>query len=344
MHQPTRRYARWTLGALAAGVPVALGVLERHNRRGRARAERIWNGTRPAPVADLGTTAYLSILPLVDAAAASADLATEPGVSYLIETEGSRILFDVGLNRHHEDPSPLLRNMARLGLGTDDVDTIVISHCHPDHTGGLEWSRRRTFSLSTVQRPLPGKRVVTPVPMSYPGLTLEHAPEPLVVAPGVATTGTIPRQLFMGWVEEQALVVNVSGHGLVLVVGCGHQTLPRLLERVAQVFEPSLWGVVGGLHYPVPHGRERLLGVDVQRLLASGNSPLRPLTEADVRGHIDALAAHEPGLVALSPHDSSDEAIAFVRRRFGAAARDLRVGERIEVGVRPEAPGAAGRG
>jgi len=289
------------------------------------------------PAIELGTTSFLSILPLVDALAAADDLKTEAGVSYLVETEGSRILFDVGFNRRREDPSPLLHNMARLGVTTADFDTIVISHNHLDHVGGMRWSRRATFSLGNVQGPLPGTRVITPVPMTYPGLEPIHAPEPLVLAPGVATTGTIGRRLFMGRVEEQALAVNVAGRGLVVIVGCGHQTLPGLLERVDRVFAEPLWGVVGGLHYPVPHGRERLLGLDAQRLLASGTGPFHPITEAEVREHLELLAARRPGLVALSPHDSSDEAIAAFAERLGGAARDLRVGERIEVGARPSA-------
>lgn len=287
------------------------------------------------PSVDPGVTSFLSILPLVDALAGADDLATEPGVAYLIETEGSRVLFDVAYNRHREDPSPLLRNMARLGVSISDFDTVVISHNHLDHVGGLRWSRRKTFSLGTTQVPLAGKRVITPVPMTYPGLDPVHAPHPLVLAPGVATTGTIHRKLFMGEVEEQALVVNVAGQGLVIVVGCGHQTLPRLLERVDAVFGLPLWGVVGGLHYPVPHGRERLFGFDAQRLLASGSGPLHPLSETEVRDDLEALAARRPGLVALSPHDSSDEAIAWVRDCFDEAAHDLRVGERIDVGRRP---------
>jgi 7,8-dihydropterin-6-yl-methyl-4-(beta-D-ribofuranosyl)aminobenzene 5'-phosphate synthase len=334
MERPARKVALGSVCTLGAVLAAGVGALSLSRGLGRARAERLWRSNRPTRVAELGTTSFLSILPLVEAAAASDDLATEPGVSYLIETEGSRILFDVGLNLRREDPSPLQHNMARLGLTTDDFDTVVISHNHPDHVGGLEWSRHKTFALGTSQAPLEGKRVITPVQMTYPGLEPVAAPEPMALAPGVATTGTIPRQLFMGWVEEQALVVNVSGHGLVLVVGCGHQTLPKLLERVAEVFEPPLWGVVGGLHYPVPHGRGRLLGIDVQRLLASGNGPLHPVTEAEVHAHLDALAALEPGLVALSPHDSSDEAISWVRERFGKASRALLVGERITVGTR----------
>ncbi len=335
MGRPGKKLTAWTLGAMGVAATAALGALALTRRRGRARAERLWREHRPAPVTDLGATSFLSILPLVDAIAADEELRTEAGVSYLVETDGSRILFDVGFNRLREDPSPLLANMARLGLTTESFDTIVISHNHLDHVGGAEWGRRGTFSLGNEQLPLPADtRVITPVPMTYPDLEPVHAPEPMVLAPGVATTGTIPRQLFMGWVEEQALAVNVEGHGLVLIVGCGHQTLPKLLGRVEEVFEPPVWGVVGGLHYPVPHGRVRMRGIDAQRLMASGSGPWHPITRQEVLEELNTLAALRPGLVALSAHDSSDDAISWVDELFGAAARRLRVGERIEVGTR----------
>ena len=192
----------WTMGVMGVAGVAALGAVALSRRR----AERRQRGYCLVPVDDLGETAYLSILPLVDAVAADDELATEPGVSYLVETEGSRILFDVGYNRRRQDPSPLLHNMQRLGVTDGGFDTVVISHNHLDHVGGMGWSRRGTFSLGNQQRPLPGVRVITPVPMTYPGLAPHHAPEPLVLAPGVATTGTIGRRLFMGWVEEQALV------------------------------------------------------------------------------------------------------------------------------------------
>ena len=53
---------------------------------------------------------------------------------------------------------------------------------------------------------------------------------------GIGTTGTIPRQLAMGWIDEQALVVNVAGLGGVIIVGCGHQTVSDLLRRYDEAF------------------------------------------------------------------------------------------------------------
>lgn len=108
---------------------------------------------------------------------------------------------------------------------------------------------------------------------------------------------------------------------------------PARAELTAELFPGvPLFGVVGGLHYPVPHGRGFIAGViDVQRRLASGTSPLDPLDEADVDAELAMLGTRNVGLVSIGGHDSSDEAIERARARFGAAWRDLRVGEPIVV-------------
>lgn len=64
---------------------------------------------------------------------------------------------------------------------------------------------------------------------------------------GVGTTGTIARKLFGGWIDEQALAVHVAGKGIVLIVGCGHQTILRLLERAEAMFGAPPSGVIGAL-------------------------------------------------------------------------------------------------
>jgi len=316
---------------LLIGVAGAFAFAQILLRRGIEKAERAWLEHEAPAIGDFGSTDSLSILPLVDWHASGPGLQTEAGVSYLIQTDRSTILFDVGFNRQKRDPSPLLHNMQALGIGLADFDTIVISHNHVDHVGGMEWTRHRTFSLGTEQLDLAGKRVFTPVPMTYPGLAPVHAENPTVIAEGVATTGTIPRQLLIGWVEEQALVVNVTGKGLVLIVGCGHQTVPKLLSRTQAVFSEPIYGVVGGLHYPVPKGRAVVLGLPLQKLIASGDGPLHPVTPEEISANIEMLRHLNLGLVALSGHDSSDEVLQQFRIAFESAHRDVRVGERIVV-------------
>jgi 7,8-dihydropterin-6-yl-methyl-4-(beta-D-ribofuranosyl)aminobenzene 5'-phosphate synthase len=56
----------------------------------------------------------------------------EPGVSYLIEEEDIKILFDVGYS------DVFIKNARKMNISLYDVDFIVLSHGHIDHTGGLE--------------------------------------------------------------------------------------------------------------------------------------------------------------------------------------------------------------
>ena len=62
-----------------------------------------------------------------------ADLETGWGFSCLVEGLGKTILFDTGA-----DGEVLLANMRRLELSPKTVETVVISHLHHDHTGGLD--------------------------------------------------------------------------------------------------------------------------------------------------------------------------------------------------------------
>lgn len=304
--------------ALAAGAEARYAV-------GRRRADDAWRRARVEPLGGAGSTRSLAILPLVDWFPARPDLRGEAGVAYLIKTDQSTILMDVGLNLGRADPSPLLHNMRELGVSLDEIDTIVISHKHADHVGGLHWLRRGTFSLGNERLALEGKRVFVPVPMTYPGAEVRCTPAPTVIAPGVATIGAIRAQIYIGRIDEQALAIRVEGKGIVLVVGCGHQSLERILTRAASLFDEPIYGVIGGLHHPVPHGRLTTLGLDLQNLLVYG--PLRRPDLTDVRRDIRLLDVHRPHWVSLSAHDSSDEAIAEFRAVLGPRYHDMRVGE-----------------
>jgi len=287
--------------------------------------------SRVARLHDVGTTRTLEILPLVDWNTSSADLRGEAGVSYLVRTDKSTILFDVGGNLEGTDPSPLVANMQKLGIQLADIDTIVISHNHMDHVGGRPNAIAKTFSMGATQVDLQGKRVFVPTSMTYPGIAPTTANKPAVLAPGVATTGTITGQIFVGPVDEQALAIRLEGKGVVLIVGCGHQGLANLVARAAQLFDEPIYGVIGGLHYPIPSGRLIMGGVDVQRWASYG--PASAPTAEDVQRDIDFLSSKGPQWVSLSPHDSSDEVIEAFRKTFGARYHDLRVGEAQVIGT-----------
>jgi metal-dependent hydrolase (beta-lactamase superfamily II) len=326
------RVISWVLALLVVLVIGGIVFFELRTRSGSRKAEAQFAAYEPPRIGDFNTTKSLSILPLIDWHTSSPELRGEMGVSYLIETDEQRILFDVGQNTEQESPSPLEHNMDALGVKLDLIDTIFISHNHFDHVGGKQRQRNRTFSIGLEQVPLVDVRAFVPIPMTYPGSSPIHAAEPMLIGSGVASTGTIPRQLVFGWIDEQALVVHVAERGAVLIVGCGHQTIPKLLERYDQVFNEPLYGIVGGLHFPVPEGRLKVLGLNAQRLLASGDGIFAPITMDDVKADLAELQARELGLIGVGGHDSSDEVIAMFSEAFGDAYRHIRVGERITIG------------
>jgi len=329
------------IGLVVALVALASVGLEWRQRRGHQRAQEAFASYVPARIGDFGATRTLSITPLVDYHTARPDLIGEVGLSYLVETDDHRLLFDVAFNAKGESPSPLEHNMQALGVGLASIDTVFISHNHLDHVGGLQRQLERSFALGLeqIELPHPRARAFVPLPMTYPGLTPTVAREPMRIGPGIATTGTIARHLVIGAIDEQSLAVNVEGRGIVLIVGCGHQPIANLLRRYDQLFDLPLYGVIGGLHLPVPEGRVRLAGLDVQRRFASGDGLFAPLSMEDVEADLALLKSRDLGVLGVGGHDSSDAVIALFAKAFGDAYRHVRVGEPIVIADRKnEAP------
>jgi 7,8-dihydropterin-6-yl-methyl-4-(beta-D-ribofuranosyl)aminobenzene 5'-phosphate synthase len=312
------------LGALA----VAGSLAATRFYQGRRRAEEIWETSRYPRITDASAVKRLSILPLADWKTAGAGLSGEAGVSYLIRADDSTILFDLGLNRHHEQPSPLSRNMAALGIAKSDIEAVVISHLHLDHTGGYGGH----LSLSGTPDDLGAVPVYLPAPMESPPAHSTVVDAPRQITTGVYSTGPIPRQDFMlGWTMEQSLAVNVEGKGLVLIVGCGHPTIQRIVERTEAVFEVPIFGLVGGLHYPVTASRLNVGPLPLQRIVGTGKWPWQPIDREDVQAGISFLQGRSPKLVSLSSHDSCDWSLEAFRSAFGDAHCDVVVGTEIVV-------------
>jgi len=195
------------------------------------KADSIWKSDQVnLKYMDIGETEKFEIIPLVDWFTANDSLLGENGVSYLIKTDETTILFDLGLNPNAKHPSTLLHNMSKLGVNIDDIDMIVISHNHADHVGGPKWSTNNSFSVTNYQMDLSNMPVYTPNKMTYPGINPKHTPKPTKISKGVATIGVIHKPIFLNNIAEQALAINVKGKGIVVISSCGHQSIKRILE------------------------------------------------------------------------------------------------------------------
>jgi 7,8-dihydropterin-6-yl-methyl-4-(beta-D-ribofuranosyl)aminobenzene 5'-phosphate synthase len=307
--------------ALAGG---GVALLALRYERNRQRADETWRASVSGPV-DIEAVEQLRVMPLVDARSTHDGLITQSGVSYLVEADGVRLLFDLGHNAERETPSPLEQNAATLGVNLEALDAVVISHRHFDHVGGLAAQLAHSFTLPAAVPAQDGVPVYLPEPLHHPTADTRLVEGPQRIAPGVATIGPIARALFfLGWTPEQALAANVAGKGIVLIIGCGHQGVRRIVERAGALFDEPLYGIIGGLHLPAT-------GLGVHRLVGTGQPPWAPPTTEDVAETIAFLKAKGIARVALSPHDSCDWTLDAFADAWGPAFEVVTVGTPIEI-------------
>ncbi len=264
----------------------------------------------PLPEAPtLAATSRLEIIPLYEEARTGDEFISGHGVAYLIRTDTSTVLLDLGNNPDGLDVAPFAQNLQALGLSKEALDAVIITHPHPDHVGGQKAWSDKTLNLSGAPEAWADLPIYVPAELAYPSVI--HSTEPTLITPEIGTTGVLPYaevfplSLFAAPVGgEQALVVHVAGEGLVLVTGCGHPGLGDLVIRAKSLYQQPVVGVVGGLHY--------------------GDATADDLTE-----QIEFLQSYEPKLVALSPHDSDLEALAAFEAAFTDRYQTLRVGEAV---------------
>jgi 7,8-dihydropterin-6-yl-methyl-4-(beta-D-ribofuranosyl)aminobenzene 5'-phosphate synthase len=318
-------WVRFGTGATVAAIG---GLMARYAIQ-RERLERSWLTRVDEQLSDIGEVDHVSILPLVERLSPREELIGEPGVSYLIRADDTTVLFDLGLNSGPRGRSTLTFNGDALGADLGSLDAVVLSHNHGDHVGGMASMMRRTFRLTPDHLEPVGLPAYVPVEMRHERARTLVTTEPRVIAPGMAVLPPLPRMLFWaGPVMEQALVINVRDFGLVLVSGCGHPGIERMLAASERVLDVPIKAVVGGLHLPV-----HALGTPLipQAVFGSPHWPWKPIGEQDVHDAIEALRERGPRIVALSGHDSTPWTYEAMERAFGDGYRTLRVGEELEI-------------
>ncbi|MFW6126328.1 MAG: MBL fold metallo-hydrolase [Chloroflexota bacterium] len=149
------------------------------------------------------------------------------GFAALIEEDGvPTVLFDTGA-----DGATLLHNMEQLGIDLQRIDSIVISHGHWDHTGGLDAILDRNDKAGLYVPASMGGRV--------PGRTVTSIGfRPAKICDRVHSTGELEG-------IEQALALETN-EGIFVLTGCAHPHMKTILDAAGQ-FGP-VYGIAGGFH------------------------------------------------------------------------------------------------
>ncbi len=206
----------------------------------------------------------------------------EPGLSFLVEADGVRVLFDTGYS------DIFLANARKLGLDLSHLDYLALSHGHEDHTWGLEALVRLYVELEREKRPFHRPFLVAHPKtfLSIRGDTFAEAgalmseqklarhftvrlgTEPRWLSENLVYLGEIPRHYtFEGTltfgrkegeatddaVPEDSALAYRSPSGLIVITGCAHSGICNTVEHARTICGDSrVRDVVGGFHLQHP--------------------------------------------------------------------------------------------
>lgn len=195
----------------------------------------------------------------------------EPAVSYYIEDEGFRFLFDVGYS------DLFIKNSNALGIDLGNVTTIVISHGHDDHTRGLEYYFKQTHknNISIISHPdafkekvLGNLKICSPILQEElkEKCNLILSKDPKKISKNIIFLGEIPRinnfenkkpvgkqivgkSLIDDYVMDDTALVYKSEKGIYIITGCSHSGICNIIEYAKQVCKDNrVLGIIGGFH------------------------------------------------------------------------------------------------
>jgi 7,8-dihydropterin-6-yl-methyl-4-(beta-D-ribofuranosyl)aminobenzene 5'-phosphate synthase len=161
-------------------------------------------------------------------------LTTAWGFSALVEIPDHTLLFDTG-----GDAPTLLNNMQILDVETAAIESVVLSHAHGDHTGGLEGLLAVGMQPTVHLLPSFPRDVKDSVRRFTTVAEVESGQS---LATEIFTTGEMGTSI-----PEQALVLRTS-MGLVVITGCAHPGIVQIVERAQALFGNPIYLVMGGFH------------------------------------------------------------------------------------------------
>jgi 7,8-dihydropterin-6-yl-methyl-4-(beta-D-ribofuranosyl)aminobenzene 5'-phosphate synthase len=156
------------------------------------------------------------------------------GFSALVEYHGYSLLFDTG-----GEGQILLENMRLMGIDSTQIDSVVLSHIHDDHTGGL------TALLDTGIKPVVYLLESFPASFKRQVEKRTQVQEVSVVQPiaeDIWTTGEMGVAI-----PEQSLIIQTE-QGLVVITGCAHPGIVAIVEQAQGTMNQPIRLVLGGFH------------------------------------------------------------------------------------------------
>lgn len=216
----------------------------------------------------------------------------EPGVSYLIEDRGKKILFDVGYS------DAFITNARKMKIDLLQNDFIILSHGHLDHTWGLD-PLIKLYTEAVIESIDHTKPELITHPNTFYSKSIENLPEigsdlsekklarhfklslskkPLWITDNLVFLGEIKRtNKFENvdpvgtvhhnghteddyLIEDSAIAYTTKNDEVVVITGCSHAGICNIIEQAKRVTgQDKILDVIGGFHLQNP-SKEQLEG------------------------------------------------------------------------------------
>ena len=212
----------------------------------------------------------------------------EPGVSYFLEADGKRILFDVGYS------DLFFKNAKKMDIDLLNLDYLVLSHSHLDHTWGLSPLIKKYTEAIIEEKSYKKPEIITHPETFIPRTLGElgqigsmisknqlsyHFPlnlskDPVWLTDNLVFLGEIERnnnfeaQNPIGkiikndkkeddYIREDSALVYKSKKGLIIITGCSHAGICNIIEKAKRVCDKEkIVDIIGGFHLQNPSKKQ----------------------------------------------------------------------------------------
>jgi 7,8-dihydropterin-6-yl-methyl-4-(beta-D-ribofuranosyl)aminobenzene 5'-phosphate synthase len=214
----------------------------------------------------------LRITTLVENSTSDTNLSAEHGLSFWIELDGKKILFDTGQS------NIVIDNAKSLGVDLSTADAIILSHGHYDHVGGLvevlDIARdAKIYMHPAALKPKFGKKTSqakangmsqTAID-ALEGREVIFTEKPTEILAGMTLTGQVPRKTDFEDVggaffvdqncqipdiipDDQSLFIQTP-KGIVIIFGCAHSGAVNILDYISKLSgKNQFYAALGGMH------------------------------------------------------------------------------------------------
>ena len=214
-------------------------------------------------------------------------LKSEHGLSFYIETETNKYLFDTGASDIFK------RNAEILKINLEDTDAVVVSHNHYDHTGGLEFLYDKKVYVHNQffqkkYKKIEGQFIdigISQRESAYTRLQFEKIEKTIAIDANTQIICDFKKNDYEDYfylkvnetmqpdvfADELAMSFNTT-KGLVIVTGCSHSGIIHIIDKAIDVNKTkNIYALLGGFHLSKVSEEENKIVAEKLRTYQIGN-------------------------------------------------------------------------